>query len=85
MCYHVAPSGAGGKEEGGVGYEIGRRVGKVERGCGVETGGELNSSSKPHERDREPESEPRRSCDADRGERWEFGCAVCWSEWALAG
>lgn len=42
VCYHVAPSGAGGKECGG-GCKIGRRVGM---GKWKETGGELNSSSK---------------------------------------
>lgn len=50
MCYHVAPSGAGGK---GVGWGRVMRLGgesgdgEMERDCGVETGGELNSSSKP--------------------------------------
>lgn len=50
VCYHVAPSGAGGKGVGGGGVmRLGGESGdgEMERDCGVETGGELNSSSKP--------------------------------------
>lgn len=86
MCYHVAPSGAGGKEgrkEGGGLYDWEKSGdGKVKRGCGEETGGELNSSSKAQN-----VTVLRLSWGGAvmQTECWEFGYSVCRSEWALAG